>query len=159
MCTSTNYYRINKQTKRVIHICPHCNYSTTGPKITLRHHIYSKHTKECDRPFQCKYADCNRGFAQKLHYQNHLCKIHDEKKESGRKKKVLYYTIKIGSVVPSSKKTKERIVFYKKNAVLTTKKIRENISVSAFQYDVRHGYIVAISITENDILNSVIICH
>jgi len=61
--------------------------------------------------------------------------------------------------VPSSKKTKERIVFYKKNAVLTTKKIRENISVSAFQYDVRHGYIVAISITENDILNSVIICH
>ena len=159
MCDSTNYYRKNKKTKKVIHICPRCNYSTTGPKITLQHHILSKHTKECDRPFQCKHSNCDRGFAQKIHYQNHLCKVHGEKKEYGRKKKVLYYTIKIGSVAPSSKKTKERLSFYKKNAVLTTKKIRDNISMSCFHYDVRYGYIVAISITENDILNSAIICH
>ena len=90
MCDSTNYYRKNKKTKKVIHICPHCNYSTTGPKITLQHHILSKHTKECDRPFQCKHSNCDRGFAQKIHYQNHLCTVHGEKKESGRKKKVLF---------------------------------------------------------------------
>ena len=159
MCDSTNYYRKNKKTKKVIHICPHCNYSTTGPKITLQHHILSKHTKECDRPFQCKHSNCNRGFAQKIHYQNHLCKVHGEKKESGRKKKVLYYTIKIGSVTPSSKKTKERLSFYKKNAVLTTKIIRDNISMCCFHYDISNGYIISTSITENDILNNVIDCH
>lgn len=159
MCKSTNYYRKNKKTKKVVHICPHCNYSTTGPKITLQHHILSKHTKECDRPFQCKHLDCNRGFAQKNHYNNHLCKVHGEKKEKGRKKIVLYYTINIGEKKPISKKTKNRITFYKKNSVLTTNKIRESISMSCFHYDISHGYIIATSITENDVLKSVIDYH
>lgn len=159
MCKSTNYYRKNKTTQRVIHVCPHCNYSTTGPKISLKHHIFAKHTQECDRPFQCHYPDCNRGFAQKLHYDRHLCNIHGETQEEGGKKRVLYYTIKKGNIDPTWKKTKERMKFYKENSILTTKKIRENITMSCFHYDIRYGYITAVSITENDILNSVIVCH
>lgn len=158
--SSTNYYRKNKKTKKVVHVCPHCDYSTTGPKITLRHHILSKHTAECDRPFQCMHPGCNRGFAQKQHYQNHLCKVHGVKKPEGKKKKVLYYTIKIGEEKPTSKKTRERMKFYNNNTILTTKKIKENITMSCFHYDVRHGFIKSKSITENDILNSVIVsCH
>jgi hypothetical protein len=154
---STNYYRKNKKTKKVVHVCPRCDYSTTGPKITLKNHILSKHTAECDRPFQCMHAGCNRGFAQKQNYQNHLCKVHGEKKLTGKKKKVLYYTIKIGDEKPSSKKTRERMAFYKKNVILTTNKIRENITMSCFHYDVRHGFIKSKTITENYVLNNVML--
>ncbi len=159
MCKSTSYYRKNKKTQRIVHVCPYCNYSTTGPKITLKHHIHSKHTQECDRPFQCQQEDCNRGFAQKTHYDRHMCTVHGEKPNKGGKKRVLYYIIKIGSIDPTSKKPKERIKFYKRNSILTTKKIRDNITMSCFHYDVRHDYITAKSITENDILNNVIVCH
>ena len=31
---STDYYRQNKTLKRVVHKCPNCEYSTTGPKIS-----------------------------------------------------------------------------------------------------------------------------
>ena len=34
---STDYYRENKTRKRVVHVCPHCDYYTTGPKISLKH--------------------------------------------------------------------------------------------------------------------------
>ena len=156
-CTSTNYYRKNKKTKKVVHVCPHCDYSTTGPKITLKHHILSKHTLECDRPFQCMHPGCNRGFAQKQLLKNHLCKVHGEKKSPGKKKKVLYYTIKMGTEKPTSKKTQHRMTFYEQNVILTTKKIKENITMSCFHYDVRHGFIKSKSITENDILSNVMI--
>ena len=57
MCKSTTYYRKNKETKNVIHMCPHCNYTTTGPKITLQHHIMAKHTPEEERLFPYVYQD------------------------------------------------------------------------------------------------------
>ena len=140
-------------------MCSQCNYYTTGPKINLKKHILSKHTLECNRPFQCKQENCNRGFAQKAHYDNHMCNVHGEKKDKGRKKRVLYYTIEMGDIDPSWQKTKERMTFYKKNTILTTNKIRENITMSCFHYDVRHGYIAVGVITERDILNNITVCH
>ena len=49
------------------------------------------------------------------------------------------------------------MAFYKENVILTTNKIRENITMSCFHYDVRHGFIKSESITENDILSNVMI--
>ena len=112
MCKSSNYYRKNKKTQNVVHLCPHCDYSTTGPKITLKHHILAKHTKECDRPFQCMHPGCERGFAQKIHLDRHLCKVHGEKIDKG---------------------------------------------MSNFQYDRHNNYIMAVPITENFIINNVIV--
>ena len=62
---NTQYYRNNKENKKIVHQCPHCNYSTTGPKITLKNHIMAKHTPESERPYQCLHPNCCRGFAQK----------------------------------------------------------------------------------------------
>ena len=93
MCKSAEYYRKNKENRKVVHQCPHCDYSTTGPKIALKHHILAKHTPENERPFQCPHEGCCRGFAQKIHLQKHLCKVHNEKKQVGRKKTVLYYIV------------------------------------------------------------------
>lgn len=160
MCGSAEYYRKNKKTKNVIHMCPHCNYTTTGPKITLRHHILAKHTPEEERPFQCHHEGCNRGFAQKIHLDRHMEKVHGVKKKKGKKKKVLYYVLKMGDNTPTSKKTIERMNFYTNNNVLTPKKIKENISMSAFHYDMRNGYIDVKSITEHYIINNAsIVCH
>ena len=50
---NTNYYRRNKLEKFNVHTCPHCNYETTGPKSSLQAHIWSKHTPENLKPFQC----------------------------------------------------------------------------------------------------------
>lgn len=156
MCKSSNYYRKNKETQSVVHVCPHCNYSTTGPKITLKHHILAKHTRECYRPFQCMHPGCERGFAQKIHLDRHLCKVHGKKIDKGRKKKVLYYLLSSGDKNPTSKKTKERMHFYENKKIVTPKMIRKSISMSNFQYDRHNNYIVAVPITENYIINNVI---
>ena len=65
----------NKKERKVVHTCPHCCYCTTGPRIILTNHIYSKHTEEKDRPFQCPHKGCNRGFAQKGSLKNTLKKF------------------------------------------------------------------------------------
>ena len=72
---STDYYRQNKRLKLVVHECPHCDYCTTGPKISLKHHIDAKHTEESEKPFQCDH--CERGFAQKAALINHISNIHN----------------------------------------------------------------------------------
>ena len=66
---STEYYRKNRQTKKVVYKCPHCNYQTNNSKIQLVNHINAKHVQEKDKPFQCEH--CNRGFAQKAHLVQH----------------------------------------------------------------------------------------
>tara|TARA_B100001287_G_C22658632_1_gene519137 strand:- start:7 stop:483 length:477 start_codon:yes stop_codon:yes gene_type:complete len=157
MCKSAEYYRKNKENRKVVHQCPHCDYSTTGPKIALKHHILAKHTPENERPFQCPHEGCCRGFAQKIHLQKHLCKVHNEKKQVGRKKTVLYYIVNRTEKIPTSKKTKERMGFYNNHNILTQDIIKRNISMSNLHYDMRNGYIVAKPITENDILSSVIV--
>jgi hypothetical protein len=157
MCKSAEYYRKNKENRKVVHQCPHCEYSTTGPKISLKHHILAKHTPEKERPFQCPHECCNRGFAQKSHLQNHLCKVHNSKEEPGRTKRVLYYIVNRTEKIPTSQKTRERMSFYNDYNILTHEIIKRNISMSNLHYDMRNGYIEARPITENDILSSVIV--
>ena len=158
MCKSAEYYRKNKENRKVVHQCPHCDYSTTGPKIALKHHILAKHTPENERPFQCPHECCSRGFAQKSHLQNHLRKVHNSKEEPGRTKEVLYYIVNRTEKIPTSHKTRKRMSFYNNYNILTKEIIKRNISMSNLHYDVRNGYIEAKPITENDILSSVIVC-
>ena len=66
---NTNYYRRNKERFNV-KCCPHCNYETTGPKSALMAHIYSKHTPENERPFQCPCIDCEEDMPQEQIYKN-----------------------------------------------------------------------------------------
>ena len=51
---STKFYRRNKVSREKVHKCPHCDYSTTGPKNGLIAHINAKHTKNEDKPYQFK---------------------------------------------------------------------------------------------------------
>ena len=74
---NTNYYRRNKEERFNVLRCPHCNYETTGPKSSLQAHIYSKHTPENERPFQCPCNVCERGYAARANLQKHICKNHD----------------------------------------------------------------------------------
>tara|TARA_B100001093_G_scaffold513859_1_gene586651 strand:+ start:5524 stop:6000 length:477 start_codon:yes stop_codon:yes gene_type:complete len=157
MCKSTEYYRKNKENRKVVHKCQHCDYSTTGPKTNLKHHVLAKHTPENERPYQCPHKDCCRGFARKIHLQHHLCKVHNEKKQVGRKKTVLYYIVNRTEKIPTSKKTRVRMGFYDNHNILTQDIIKRNISMSNLHYDMRNGYIEAKPITENDILSSVIV--
>ena len=61
--SSTQYYRDNRISRRIIYHCPHCNYETANCRISLIHHIHAKHTPESEKPYQC--PECERGFAQK----------------------------------------------------------------------------------------------
>jgi hypothetical protein len=76
---NTKYYRRNKKLRLNIKSCPHCNYETTGPKSSLQAHIWSKHTLENKRPFQCPCDDCSRGFASRANLHKHINSIHEIK--------------------------------------------------------------------------------
>ena len=143
---STDYYRQNKTLKRVVHKCLNCDYSTTGPKITLTQHIYAKHTEESEKPFQCDL--CVRGFAQKAALINHISNIHNIdvniKKQIG-----ITYFISIQKN-PTSKKTKARYNYYKRNPIIISIKMKNNdyeyldnnfLKTNLLNYDKRNGYI------------------
>ena len=144
---STDYYRENKKLKRVVHQCPHCDYCTTGPKISLKHHIDAKHTEESKKPFQCEH--CERGFAQKAALINHIYNIHNI--EPNIKKKIgTIYFISLGNI-PTSKKTKARYDYYKRNPIIISNRMKENyyeyldnnfIKTNILNYDKRNGYII-----------------
>ena len=99
-----------------IHKCPHCNYETTGPKCILQNHIYSKHTKEEDRPFQC--TQCTRGFSQKSHLIKHMKKVHNCNGPKICKRNIVSYHIKLLNNIPVSEKAKSRMHMYKKNPII-----------------------------------------
>jgi len=95
---NTDYYRRNKTLKFCVHRCPCCNYETTGPKSSIQHHIWAKHTPENEKPFECPCANCPRRFASKANLLKHLKSKHNiilpkykrvlaiEIKENGEKK-------------------------------------------------------------------------
>ena len=87
---NTNYYRRNKEERFNVKCCPHCNYETTGPKSSLQAHIYSKHTPENERPFQCPCTECERGYAARANLQKHLFKHHDTNMNVFNKKSFCY---------------------------------------------------------------------
>lgn len=120
---STEYYRENKKTRRVIHKCTHCSYETTGCKLQLMNHIYARHTPENRRPFQCEH--CFRGFAQKAHLYNHLLKTHDIDM-STKKKKIATnaYLIQLTEEEAKSKKTRARSLFYRNHLCIKGRDIK-----------------------------------
>ena len=147
---NTQYYRNNKKTKKIIHQCPHCNYSTTGPKITLKNHIMAKHTPESERPFQCPCNNCSRGFAQKKLLERHLQKVHNQTVDLTINRSIVEFHVKKGKYIPASNATKNRVSYYlsKRNGILypndfddfeflPNKKLNKN----HIYYDAREGYI------------------
>ncbi len=147
---NTQYYRNNKKNKTIIHQCPHCNYSTTGPKITLKNHIMAKHTPECDRPYQCPHNNCCRGFAQKKLLERHLLKVHDENICLTTDRTIVEFHVKRGKYNPASRATQNRINYYlsKPNGILYQEDLKnyeflpgKKINKNHIYYDARENYI------------------
>jgi len=150
---NTEWYRMNKKQRKVIHTCPHCTYSTTGPKIILTNHIYSKHTKEKDRPFQCPHKDCCRGFAQKGSLKKHLEKVHKEKLNELENKTIIAYHITFTEKKPKNKKTANRYLIYQKNPIINQAILHKYplLTPEYIMYDSRTGYINVKSYTQRDL--------
>ena len=155
---NTNYYRRNKTKRFKVHHCPHCNYETTGPKHSIKTHIYAKHTKEEDRPFQCSCVDCDRGFAQKSLLEKHLLKIHNIKKKLSIKRDICEYHISLGNSKPNSKTTKARIKMYNEKSIIYASEIEsieylpnKFLKSSNLYYDAREGYITLITYNEEEL--------
>ena len=137
---STDYYRENKTSRKVVHYCPHCHFSTTYGKCVLHNHIYARHTPESDRPFQCTH--CTRGFAQKAHLISHLDKVHNISDAILNSKiSTLLYIISPSDTAPKSYKTRARLKYYKDNPVLKSRDIHEN----------KHEYLANVYLRNHDI--------
>lgn len=72
----SSFQRMN--IKRDIHTCPvkHCSYYNTYSDAGLKNHIYALHTPNKDKPFQCKYYRCKKGFSRKDHLARHNQTVH-----------------------------------------------------------------------------------
>ena len=150
--SNSEWYRKNKINKKVVHSCPHCMYSTTGPKIVLQNHIYSKHTAEKDRPFQCPHKDCNKGYAQKCNLMKHLEKVHNQKIKTKQNKTIVQYRITLLNKIPTNVKTFQRYIIYQNHSVITDDILNKyNLKPSYIMYDAKKGYINVTSYTQNDL--------
>jgi hypothetical protein len=146
---STNYYRANKQTGKILHRCPHCEFTTTYGKANLINHINAQHTCEKDKPFQCRF--CEKGYAQKANLINHLKKVHDYDTSHLERKIIgVLYNISVTDNLPKTKKTKARREYYIKNKILKSTDINSKkheymdgtyLSISEIQYDVKKKFI------------------
>jgi len=138
--TSTQYYRDNKRSKRVVHQCPHCSYQSTGPKIQLTNHVNAKHVPEAERPYQCRR--CTRGFAQRAHLEKHMARVHDEVMERRTKAICMVYQIEVAEkVLPRTKKTRARQAYYTKHATITSSEINNK----------EHEYLPGLHLKTHDI--------
>ena len=136
--TSTQYYRENRNTRRVVYKCPHCAYETANCQIAIKNHINAKHTPEHERPFQCQM--CPRGFAQKAHLHIHCKKVHD-KNIPQHKLFAVAYIINILEKNGKSKKTKARQVYYKNHSVINSKELTAK----------KHEYLPGVFMKQHDI--------
>ena len=68
---STEFYRRAKKNGEKWS-CPACSkvYSNYS-KNNKRQHLLT-HIPECERPYQCSYENCQRGFTQKVQLKTHL---------------------------------------------------------------------------------------
>ena len=150
---NTNYYRRNKEQRFNVKCCPHCNYETTGPKSALLAHIYSKHTPENERPFQCPCTDCERGYAARANLQKHICKNHDTTM-SVFNKCSFCYTIEIN--LPN-KLSKDMFDFYTKKKGILTKDIGLNkkLSEEQFCFDICNNNINVREFSREDVINKI----
>ena len=147
---NTNYYRKNKISKKKVHYCPHCNYTSAGPKVTIRNHIWAKHTPESEKPFQCTENNCCRGFAQKVLLQRHLKKIHNIDKDLTTKRTIVKFEIQRGTYKPASVGTANRVNHYlsQPDGILYVSQIGnfeflpgKKLKKCHIYYDAREGYI------------------
>jgi len=148
--------KCGKERPKNLYSCHHCDYVTSGPKCTLLNHIYSKHTKEEDRPFQCIY--CNRGFAQKSHLHKHMKKEHGIDKPEPKDRKIVEYHIEVLNKEPVSNKTSSRINLYKKHPIINASNISnlkfwytKKLKPCHLHYDSKKGYINFIGKTQFDL--------
>ena len=129
---NTSYYRRNKNKRFCVHKCPHCNYETTGPKQALKAHIWSKHTPEHQRPFQCPCHHCSRGFASKANLIKHIEKYHNIKMHKHNKNILAFKIITL-------------------HQIILPEKLPENISMEDFYYDIYSKTISIKSYTRNSL--------
>jgi len=135
---STQYYRENRLSKKVIHNCPHCDYETSNTRIQLVNHINAKHVIEKDRPYQC--TECTRGFAQKAHLDTHLSVIHDIYRNIVKINSISYI-IATTQIEPRSVKTKARRKYYINHSVINTTDINNQ----------NHEYLPGVYLKKHDI--------
>jgi hypothetical protein len=124
---NTNYYRRNKIERFNVKQCPHCDYNTTGPKSSLNAHIWSKHTAEHDRPFQCPECNCKRGFASRAHLYKHIQKEHEVNMPK-RSKNILVLKISLPD-------NYEENNFYKENSIIQVKDLPIVCNNIKYTYD------------------------
>ena len=153
---NTNYYRRNKKQKFKVHTCQHCEFETTGPKSSLNAHVWAKHTKEEDRPFQCPCETCARGYSAKANLQKHLRQNHNI--EIPKDNNIFAYSILVNDIVINNDwtdKTKERFIIYKDNNVLPKKippVFANNITIEQLYCDQYNGLITLRGYTKEDII-------
>lgn len=138
ICGSTAYYRKNKESNKVLHSCPYCDYTTPNCKVVMMNHINANHVDEDKRPYQCEL--CERGFAQKAHLTGHLKKIHGVVIPVSKVSTILY-NIAITNCVPKSSKTLARHRFYIANPVLKSRDI----------YNKKHQYLPGVYLKNHDL--------
>ena len=150
---NTNYYRRNKEERFNVKCCPHCNYETTGPKSALLAHIYSKHTPENERPFQCPCIDCERGYAARANLQKHICKHHDTSMKVYNKCSFCY-TINVN--IPNTL-SKNMFDFYTRQKGILTRDIGLNkkLSEEQFCYDICNNNINVEELSREDVINKI----
>lgn len=145
---NTNYYRRNKAQRFNVKCCPHCNYETTGPKSALKAHIWSKHTPEKERPFQCPCHGCERGFSARANLNKHILKKHKITMPKKINKEVLIYKIDI--------KSNNAPEVYINNRYIIAKNLpctfdNKTISFDSLFYDEGLGHINITSYTKEEI--------
>lgn len=138
VCGSTIYYRKNRESKRITYKCPHCDYQTSNNKITLMNHINAVHVCESKRPFQCHC--CSRGFAQKAHLIGHLKNVHNVIQQP-KKVSTILYIINVSDIIPTSRNTLARRLYYQNNPTLKSRDIYQN----------KHSYLPNIFLKNHDI--------
>ena len=155
---SRNYYRRNKEERLVVHKCPHCQYETTGPKQCIKVHIWSKHTPENKKPFQCPDSKCYRGFASWATLNKHVTKYHKITLPKNIKKKQIFAIIP--NIIYNTHykiNIHNRINQYKKYKIINMKKLlnhKYEFSLQNLFYDEANNYISLTTYTRNDIIEN-----
>jgi len=161
---NTNYYRRNKVQRFCVLSCSHCEYETTGPKSALNAHIWSKHTPENKRPFQCLNESCNRGFASKANLHKHLIKTHNIKMPKTYDKDILVYEVIVNNILISidtsnlSQNDKNRMKYYLNHRFIPTYSLshqsdnNNTVSLDHIYYDYAMNRISIIPHTRKELL-------
>ncbi len=145
----------NKEPKK-LHKCPHCDYTTSGPKCQLTNHIHSKHTPENERPHQCIH--CNRGFAQKMHLHKHMKRVHKIVPPESINRTIIEYHVTVLNKTPTSEKAQSRMKLYNKYPVIKSKHMTslkfyytQILKPFHLHYDAKKGYIQFVGKTKDDL--------